>query len=105
MPPRKGTKKQKLKPFRCACGEDRPSNFYGDRKTDCKRCVSKRVGARYHNRQAAAGVPSGPLKSGVNPRESLKKPEDVFDPAEVEIAARFGLTVKEYLDALGEPGT
>lgn len=102
MPRPKGYKKTNVKPFRCRCGEDRPSEFYGDRKTECKRCVSKRATDRYHNRQALLGVPSGPRKSGVNPRESLKKPAEVYDPAEVELAARFGLSVPQYRAALAD---
>lgn len=34
-----------------------------------------------------------------------RRPKIEYDPAVAERAARFGLTVKEYLDALGEPGT
>lgn len=102
MPRPKGCKNKNIKPFRCTCGEDRPSQFYGDRKTECKKCVSRRVIARYHKKQAEAGVPSGPRKSGVNPRESLKKPAEVYDPAEVELAARFGLSVPQYRAALAD---
>ena len=52
--------------------------------------------------QALQGIPSGPRKSGINPRESLKKPEPVYPPEEIAAAAKFGLTVPQYREAKSE---
>lgn len=101
MPLTKGQKKTNVKPFRCACGEDRPSMFYGDKKSRCAKCDRAKNLRAYHDKKRAAGIPSGPRKSGINPRESLKKHEN-YPPEEVAIAARFGLTVPQYRAALAE---
>lgn len=101
MPLTKGQKKTNVKPFLCACGEDRPSMFYGDKKSRCAKCERAKNLRAYHEKQRARGIPSGPRKSGINPRESLKKPPpNDWTPEEIAAAAKFGLTVPQYREAL-----
>lgn len=84
--------KHKRKPHLCAtCGEDRPEMFYSDRKSQCKRCSSADHLARYHARPRVAVM--RPLVT--RPR----KPND-WTPEEIAAAAKFGLTVPQYREAL-----
>lgn len=88
---------QKNPPKLCTrCGESDPSKFNDDRCSECKKCKSAAVLARYHAKRDATLPPA---------KRRGRPPKIEYKPADVERAARFGLTVAEYLDALKEPGT
>lgn len=80
------------KPHNClTCGDKNPENFSALDYSRCRRCRANKSLEIYHRKVAATGrvVVRRP-----------RKPKEVYDPAEVALAARFGLTVKQYREAL-----
>ncbi len=87
---------KKLPRLCTTCGETNPAKFRYDRSSKCKQCCSDEILSRYYAKRNALQRPV---------KRRGRRPKIEYDPAVAERAARFGLTVKEYLDALGEPGT
>lgn len=75
------------------CGETDPAKFREDRCSLCKKCCSDKILAQYYAKRGALQLPV---------KRRGRRPKIEYDPADVERAARFGLTVKEYLDAMKE---
>jgi len=74
------------------CGETDPAKFSPRRRNgrQCKKCQSKRRLANYDAKLAAAGKrPRMPFMRGIG----FYSPEDVLQ------ARKFGLRVKDYLEA------
>jgi len=74
------------------CGETNANKFRRDRRSRCKKCHNDYVLARYREQQRALGK---------TPKLRPRRKRD-YTPAEVRLAARFGLTVEQYRDALRE---
>lgn len=84
---------QKNPPKLCTrCGESDPSKFNDDRCSECKKCKSAAVLARYREQQRSLGK---------TPKLRPRRKRD-YTPAEVRLAARFGLTVEQYRQAKSE---
>lgn len=73
------------------CGENDPEKFSEGRLSRCKKCHASYVLARYREQQRALGR---------TPKLRPRKPKDFYDPAIVSIAAKFGLSVEQYREAL-----
>lgn len=74
------------------CGDTNPDNFRDQRLSRCKRCHNEYVLARYREQQRSLGK---------TPKLRPRRKRD-YTPAEVRLAARFGLTVEQYRQAKSE---
>ncbi len=75
------------------CGETDPTKFYANRRNGrgCKKCQSKRRLAYYDARLKADGKRS---------RLSFMRGISGYKPEDVLQARKFGLRVKDYIEAL-----